>query len=60
MERDVFIASALNAKVHLLSGIVIGAGAILLMKQMCKRKHKSHNSMHAPNQPMPAVDTKAD
>ena len=54
-ERTMVLASALNAKVHLLSGILIGAGALLLMKQMCDRKN---NSRHAGGvQPQHAADT---
>ena len=30
----------LTAKLNLLSGVAIGAGAVLLMKQCCKQKKK--------------------
>lgn len=52
-----FIASTLNAKLHLLSGIVIGAGALLLVKQMRNRKtqHQHHKSVMT--QPTAATET---
>ena len=55
-----FIASALNAKIHLLSGIVLGAGALLLVKQMCNQKGKKHHGSTSVHQPMPVADTKTD
>ena len=39
----------LTAKLNLMSGMVIGAAAIMVMKQVCKRKHrKKHQETHAP------------
>ena len=60
MERTVFVASALNAKVHLLSGILIGAGALFFMKQMCNQKAKKHNGSSGTHQSMPVADAKTD
>ena len=60
MERTVFIGGALNAKIHLLSGIVIGAGALLLVKQMCNQKNKKHNGSTRMHESMPATDTTTD
>ena len=56
MEKAVFITSALNAKVHLLSGILIGAGALLLMKQMCNHEAKKHNGSSGSHQSIPVAD----
>ena len=33
------ISMFLTAKLNLISGMVIGAAAILVMKQMCKQRH---------------------
>ena len=45
MEVDVL----LTAKLNLMSGIVIGAAAVMVMKQVCKRKRrKNHQEIHAP------------
>ena len=60
MEKTVFIGSALNAKIHLLSGIVIGAGALLLVKQMCNQKGKKHNGSTGIHQSTPTTDTTTD
>jgi|TARA_X000000950_G_scaffold166977_1_gene203909 hypothetical protein len=60
MERTVIVASALNAKVHLLSGILIGAGALILMKQRCDQKAKKHNGSNGTHQSMPVADAKTD
>jgi len=39
----------LTAKLNLISGMVIGAAAVMVMKQVCKRKHrKKHQETHAP------------
>ncbi len=39
----------LTAKLNLMSGMVIGAAAVMVMKQMCKRKRrKKHQETHAP------------
>ena len=39
----------LTAKLNLISGIVIGATAIMVMKKMCERKQcKKHQEAHAP------------
>ena len=39
----------LTAKVNLMSGMVIGATAVMAMKQVCKRKQrKKHQESHAP------------
>ena len=39
----------LTAKLNLMSGMVIGAAAVMVMKQMCKRKQsKKHQETHAP------------
>jgi len=39
----------LTAKLNLISGIVIGATGLIVMKQMCKRKRgKKHQETHAP------------
>ena len=48
-----FIASALNAKVHLLSGIVVGVGTLLLVKQMCNRKKQNQRRRSMISQPAP-------
>ncbi len=39
----------LTAKLNLLSGMVIGAGAVLLMKQCCKQKkqHQKTSKHHS-------------
>ncbi len=55
-----FVASALNAKVHLLSGILIGAGALFFMKQMCNQKAKKHNGSSGTHQSMPVADAKTE
>ena len=60
MEKTVFVASALNAKVHLLSGILIGAGALFFMKQMCNQKAKKHNGSSGTHQSIPVADAKTD
>ena len=45
MEASMF----LTAKLNLLSGMVIGAAAVMVMKQMCKRKQrKKHQETPAP------------
>ena len=45
METNMF----LTAKLNLMSGMVIGAAAVMVMKQMCKRKQrKSHQETPAP------------
>ena len=54
------LASALNAKVHLLSGILIGAGALLLMKQMCNRKNNSRHAGGVQPQHAAATDTRSE
>ena len=39
----------LTAKLNLMSGVVIGAAAVMVMKQMCKRKQsKKHQETPAP------------
>ena len=39
----------LTAKVNLMSGMVIGATAVMVMKQMCKhKKSKKHQETPAP------------
>ena len=39
----------LTAKLNLMSGMVIGAAAVMVMKQMCKRKQrKKHQETPAP------------
>ena len=39
----------LTAKLNLMSGMVIGAAAVMVMKQVCKRKRlKKHQETHAP------------
>jgi hypothetical protein len=39
----------LTAKLNLLSGMIIGAAAVIVMKQVCKRKRrKKHQETHAP------------
>jgi len=39
----------LTAKLNLMSGIVIGATAVMVMKKMCERKKcKKHHDAHAP------------
>ncbi len=55
-----FIGSALNAKIHVLSGIVIGAGALLLVKQMCNQKGKKHNGSTGMHQSVSATNTTTD
>ena len=39
----------LTAKLNLLSGVAIGAGAVLLMKQCCKQKkqHRKNTTHHS-------------
>lgn len=38
----------LTAKLNLMSGMVIGAAAVMVMKQVCKRKQrKKHQETHA-------------
>ena len=38
----------LTAKLNLVSGMIIGAAAVMVMKQMCKRKRcKEHQEAHA-------------
>jgi hypothetical protein len=37
----------LTAKLNLVSGMVIGAAAVMVMKKMCKRKrYKKHQEAH--------------
>ena len=39
----------LTAKLNLLSGMIIGAAAVIVMKQVCKRKQrKKYQETHAP------------
>ena len=39
----------LTAKLNLLSGMIIGAAAVIVMKQVCKRKRrKKYQEAHAP------------
>jgi hypothetical protein len=39
----------LTAKLNLMSGMVIGAAAVIVMKQMCKRKRcREHQETDAP------------
>ena len=39
----------LTAKLNLMSGMVVGVAAVMVMKQMCKRKRcKKHKETHAP------------
>ncbi len=39
----------LTAKLNLMSGVVIGATAAMVMKKMCERKQcKKHQDAHAP------------
>ena len=39
----------LTAKLNLVTGMVIGAAALLIIKQMCKGKRcKKHDKTHAP------------
>ena len=39
----------LTAKLNLMSGMIIGAAAVMVMKQVCKRKRrKNHQETHAP------------
>jgi hypothetical protein len=39
----------LTAKLNLMSGMVVGAAAVMVMKQVCKRKHrKKQQETHAP------------
>ena len=45
MEKSMF----LTAKLNLMSGMVIGAAAVMAMKQVCKRKQrKKHQESPAP------------
>jgi hypothetical protein len=38
-----------TAKLNLISGMVIGAAAVLVIKQMCNRKRcKKHQEIHGP------------
>ena len=39
----------LKAKINLMSGVVIGSVAVIIMKQMCKlKRRKKHEETHAP------------
>ena len=39
----------LTANLKLMSGVVFGAAAVMVMKQVCKRKRrKKHQEAHAP------------
>ena len=39
----------LTAKLNFISGVVIGAAGLIVIKQMCKRKRcKKHQETHAP------------
>ena len=39
----------LKAKLNLMSGMVIGVAAVMVMKQVCKRKRrKKHQEAHPP------------
>ena len=39
----------LTAKLNLMSGMIIGAAAVMVMKQVCKRKQrKKHQEDHTP------------
>ena len=40
MELDMFV----TAKLKLLSGMVIGAGAVMMMTKMCKQRRKHRRS----------------
>ena len=43
------VSMLLTAKLNLMSGMVIGAAAVMVMKQVCKRKRgKKHQETHAP------------
>ena len=39
----------LTAKLNLMSGMIVVAAAVMVMKQVCKRKRrKQHQKIHAP------------
>ena len=39
----------LTAKLNLMSGMIIGAAAVMVMKQVCKcKQRKKHQEAHAP------------
>ena len=39
----------LTTKINFMSGMIIGAAAVMIMKQMCKRKrYKKHQETNAP------------
>ena len=44
-----FIASLINTKLHLISGMMIGVGAAMICKQVCKRKRSSSNNISETN-----------
>ena len=37
-DRMMFLASLINAKVHIISGIAIGVGMTMVCREMCKKK----------------------
>lgn len=47
----------LTTKLNLMSGIVIGAAAVTVMKQMCNRKHSKKN--HETHTPVATTETPA-
>ena len=47
--RCIEVSMFLTAKLNLMSGMVIGAAAVMAMKQVCKRKQRNkHHEAHAP------------
>ena len=46
------LSSLINAKIHLISGILIGVGATMVCKEMCKRtgmsSNKNNTNKHEP------------
>ena len=43
------VSMFLTAKLNLMSGMVIGAAAVMAIKQVCKRKQrKKHQETHSP------------
>ena len=47
----------LTAKVNLISGMIIGAFAVMAMKEMCKRNKKhQETSPHTDESPSPAAE----
>jgi hypothetical protein len=44
------IVSLINTKLHLISGVMIGVGAAMICKEVCKRKRSSGNDVSETNE----------